>query len=361
MIGTVRTMSTQDMLVNQRRVAADLGQRLSQAGQEAATGFKADVYRDLGLRASEALTLRAGMSRNQGFIASNEMLASRLDLTALTLRQTRETAQGLLDLAISNTEMPTQTAGELQRNAQMVLDRLIGTLNSSFRGVPLFAGTDSQSLPLQRWDAANPATGLSPRDVLALSIGGGITDAADATAKVARLTGIFTSDPAILPAAERFEETFFNGTPLLTAGGTPAPRVTARIDETTVLAHGIQANDPAFTDLLRGLSMLAATDPVNIADPAAYRIWVGSAVNAISTGLSGLVEAEARLGGQQQTLDQVMRMQRERDTLFNTQVLSLEGVDPYEAATRLTSLQTQLEATYAVSSRLSRLSFLNFL
>ena len=40
MIGTVRTMSTQDAMVSQRRVAADLSQRLAQAGQEASTGFK---------------------------------------------------------------------------------------------------------------------------------------------------------------------------------------------------------------------------------------------------------------------------------------------------------------------------------
>ncbi|MFN2307540.1 MAG: flagellin, partial [Paracoccaceae bacterium] len=35
--------------------------------------------------------------------------------------------------------------------------------------------------------------------------------------------------------------------------------------------------------------------------------------------------------------------------------------DPYEAATRLNQLQTQLEATYAVTARLSKLSFLNFM
>lgn len=361
MIGTVRTMATQDMLVSQRRVAADLSQRVAQAGQEASTGVKADIYRALGLRSSEALTLRAGMARNETFIASNEMLASRLDLTALTLRQTRETAQGFLDLAVSNADMPTQTAGELQRAAQMALDRLIGNINTTFRGVPLFAGTDSADLPLQPWDDAHPVTGLAPRDVLATTIGPGIGDLADATAKASRLTEIYASAATVFPVEERFEATFFNGTPRLTAGGLPEARVTARIDETTVLPHGIQANDPAFTDLLRGLSMLAATDAATIADPEAYRLWVGTAVNAVSTGITGLIDTESRLGGQQQMVDETLRMQREREVLFNSQVLSLEGVDPYEAATRLTNLQTQLEATYTVTSRLSRLSFLNFM
>lgn len=359
MIGTVRTMSTQDALVSQRRVAADLSQRVSQAGTEAATGMKSDIYRSLGLRASEALTLRAGMERNESFISSNQMLASRLDFTSLTLRQTRESAQSFLELAVSNSEAPTQTAGELQRAAQAALDRVIDGMNATFRGVPLFAGTNSASAPLQQWDAPHPVSGLSPRDVLADTIGAGIGDAADAADKVASLTDIFGN--AYSDAPVRFEASFFNGTSRQDTDENPAPRVTARLDERTVLPHGIQANDPAFTDLLRGLSMIAATDPTAITDPEGYRVWVSSAVKAVSTGINGMIETESRLGGHQQTVDHTLKMQREREVLFNSQILSLEGVDPYEAATRLTNLQTQLEATYAVTSRLSKLSFLNFM
>ena len=361
MIGTVRTMSTLDALSSQRRVAADLNMRLSQAATEASTGLKADVFRALGLRASEALSLRAGMARNETFLASNEMLASRLDLTALTLRQTRETAQGFLDLAITNVAEKTQTAGELQHAARMALDRLTGQINTTFRGVPLFAGTDSAQPPLQRWDTPHLVTGLAPRDVLSSTIDTGINDGADAAMKAARLADIFASALTVEPVEENFERSFFNGTPQLADDGTPAPRVIARIDEATTLPHGVQANDPAFTDLLRGLAMLAATDASEIGDPEAYRVWVGEAVGALSSGISGLIEAESRLGSQQQTVDQVLSMQRDRNTLFNSQVLSLEGVDPYEAATRLNQLQTQLEATYAVTARLSRLSFLNYM
>lgn len=361
MIGTVRTMSTQDALVSQRRVAADLGQRVAQAGTEAATGLKTDIYRSLGLRASEALNLRAGMARNDSFIASNQMLASRLDFTALTLRQTRETAQDFLELAVSSSQGMTQTSGELQLAAQAALDSVTNGLNATFRGVPLFAGTDSAGLPMQRWDAPHPVTGLAPRDVLAATLGPGVTDAADATTKADRLRDIFTSADTVVPADLRFEASFYNGTPQLDAAGLPMPRVTAQLDERTELPHGIQANDPAFTDLLRGLAMIATTDPASISDPEAYRVWVGTAVSAVSAGVTGMVEVESRLGGQQQTLDQTLKMQREREVLFNSQILSLESVDPYEAATRLTNLQTQLEATYAITSRLSKLSFLNFM
>ena len=41
--------------------------------------------------------------------------------------------------------------------------------------------------------------------------------------------------------------------------------------------------------------------------------------------------------------------------------MNLEGVDQYDAATRLTQLQNQLDSSFAVTARLSRLSFLNYL
>ncbi len=362
MIGTVRTMSTQDALVTQRRVTADLNQRLSQAGQEASTGMKADIFRSIGLRASEALTLRAGMARNDTFISSNEMLASRLDVTALKLKQTRETAQSFLDLAISNVDMATQTAGELQREAKMVLDRLIGHFNTTFRGVPLFAGTDSGQLPVLGWDEDHSETSVSPRKVFEDTIGAGIGNVDDAATKATTLRDAFESAAnGGLEGEDLVSSVFFNGTPHLEADGSPGPRITARIDETTVLAHGVQANDQAFSDLLRGVSMLAATDATKISDPEAYRVWVGEAVNAVSAGIAGLIDTKSRLGGNQQMVEQTLQMQRDRADLYNSRVLALEGVDPYEAATRVSELQTQLEASYAITARLSKRQFLNFI
>ena len=54
------------------------------------------------------------------------------------------------------------------------------------------------------------------------------------------------------------------------------------------------------------------------------------------------------------------RLSAKREIL-SLHISSLETVDPYEAATRLTSAQTQLQASYAVTARLSELSFLNFM
>jgi len=356
----MRTMSTLQTSLTGRRRVAELGLALSNAGKEATTGLKADVYRSLGLQSGEAMALRARRGRVESFVASNTLLANKMVMTAHAMSTMRETAQTFLNQAVSSRDSLTQSAAYLQTAAKTAIEQLTTQLNSSFDGTSLFSGTMSDRTPLQVWDAASAATGLSPRGVVEGVIGAGITSAADATAKAAELKMIFDSADTVTPA-RNFEGTFFNGTPLQDPLGAASSRLTARIDEGVVLNYGVQANDPAFTELFRGLSMIAGTDVNTITDPAAYAAWMKEAVDTVAGGISRLTAAEQVLGSQQQSLDLTLASQETQVDIYANQVLALEGIDAFEAASRVNLLQTQMEATYAVTARLSRLTFLNYM
>jgi flagellar hook-associated protein 3 FlgL len=47
--------------------------------------------------------------------------------------------------------------------------------------------------------------------------------------------------------------------------------------------------------------------------------------------------------------------------ILSAHIGTLEGVDPYEASTRVTALTTQVETAYALTARLQQLSLLNYL
>jgi flagellar hook-associated protein 3 FlgL len=47
--------------------------------------------------------------------------------------------------------------------------------------------------------------------------------------------------------------------------------------------------------------------------------------------------------------------------IINSQIDNLEQVDPFEAATRVTTLMTQLETAYSLTARVQRLTILNYL
>ncbi len=47
--------------------------------------------------------------------------------------------------------------------------------------------------------------------------------------------------------------------------------------------------------------------------------------------------------------------------LINTHITDLEGVDTYEASTRMNTLLTQVETSYTLTARIQRFSLIDFL
>ncbi|RVV96865.1 hypothetical protein EKE94_16090 [Mesobaculum littorinae] len=334
-----------------RRQISDLGAQMERAAQEVSTGEKADLYRALGHKSAEAIELQALLQRTEGFVTGNKALAGRLGYEADVLKSARGVAEEVLALSVPNRDQPTETVRSLKSAADAALSRLVPMLNQSFAGATLFAGAATDTAPLRELDAADPATGQTPRDTLAALIDGPLRTQADVDAALQAIDGFF-NDTGAGPG--------YRGTLYLGAraedGGTGA-----RIDETTRLASGFSADAPAARDILKGLVMIAGADPAAIEDPEAYAGWMDAAVGALSRGSTALLAAETRLGSQQATLDETIETQETRSDLLKQQIGTLRNVDPFEAATRLTDLQTRLQASYQVSAMLSRMSFLSYM
>ncbi|WP_341212419.1 flagellin [uncultured Limimaricola sp.] len=353
MISMTRSLGSLQSTVARTRQIGELDRKLGEAGAEMSTSRKADVYRALGNRSAEALTLRSETKRMEGFVLSNELLSYRLDTGAQALGEIRSTISGVQDLAAQTGANGLTRGKELQAAALAAIDQLIGQANRTVQGSALFGGLDSGKLPLQPWDQANPRSGLAPSDVIAGIYGAGPTNAADAAAMADRLVAVFSTAGG---AAEGFEQTFYNGSPASETG-----RLSARIDVDETINYGVQANDTGMRETLRGLAMLAAGDISDIADPAARKLWFDEAFNALGVGGEDILAAESRMGAQHSRVNELRESQALRLDLYRSQTAALEGADPYEAATRLNQLETQLEATYAVTAKLSRLSFLNYM
>ena len=48
-------------------------------------------------------------------------------------------------------------------------------------------------------------------------------------------------------------------------------------------------------------------------------------------------------------------------TLFEKHILDMEGVDPYEASTRVADLLSHIETSYALTARIQQLSLVKYL
>jgi flagellar hook-associated protein 3 FlgL len=204
-------------------------------------------------------------------------------------------------------------------------------------------------------NTVNGGTGLSPQQAMNQVIAnlGPISDAASALAVangpdgVAELFDDSNSDPNL-----RYSVTFYNGS---TSGTT-----TARLDRGYEISYGVRADDPAIRELMQGLYMLASV-PFNSIPEDAFLAWQDEAVAHINAGFQGVIDLCAELGYKQSVVDKAIKEHEAAIVQLNNEVATLEAAAPFETALRLSQLQTQLEATFSLTARMSELSLTKFL
>lgn len=355
---TVNRLSTLQMNLSNRSFVRQTSVALEKAGKEVATGRHADVFASLGAKAASTLKLRAKEDETQAYLMSNSTLSNKLEAMLTSVESVRDRVQDVLENALANASRPSNGAAALQMQARAALESIIGMLNTSFNGDHLFAGTRSDLSPMMRWDQVNSATGLSPENVFDSIVGAGPVDAAETGSMISAIDLAFSSADTV-NTAWNYEETFFIGTEEYDGFGQLSARVTARISVGQEIGYGVQANDESFRDIIKGLAMLTTIDVSEISDEDAYEVWMGKVVDSLSSGQQGALDAASRIGFSQQVVELATQRLTDLSLVQRAQISEIESVDPYEAVTRMTNLEVQLQASYEVSARLSRLTILS--
>lgn len=349
------TVPTYLLNLQNRRMVANQQFEMQKLGKEIGSGLKADVYGDLGMRSAITIKARGMMDEAKEYKLSNELLGNRMEVMADVMGTVRETTDDFLAMAVQNATNKGVSASEMQSIAKARITDVVQAMNSVYEGQFLFSGVHSDNQTLYGLNETSPSSGMTPLQAMQSVLGGPPTSAADANAKIADVDAMF--DNTFADPTKNFEGAFYGGAPELDGGGNPLPRVEARPDATTVLDYGVQANDEGFKRIIKGMYMLASVDAMAINDQQAYETYIGKAVEYMATGSSMIGDYEAKLGTQQQLVDRVVEKNAARITVLNKKLLDMEAVDPYEAQARLTSLETQIHATYNVSARMAKLSF----
>lgn len=343
----IRTLSTYHSFRTSQRTVTRTKTELELLGKELSTGLKADVARELGIRSAQSYNLRNMMEQNNSFTLGNKLLDNKLEVFTDAIGNVRELSQEFANFSINNSTVRTGTATAMQTEAKAKLEAIITALNSNYNGDFLFSGIDSEVRAVEF-----PNDG--PLAQVEALMGPAITDLADAQAKVQIMDDIFDNNYAADPSLN-FDELFYNGAP---ADGA---RLKAKIDNNNSIEYGVQANDTQFKNVLQGLYMLSAVDPYEITDPAAYKEYVGTAVDRITNGIEQIIEGEAVIGAKHAAIANAIILGEDKNTILNNRIAALEFVDFYEAQTRMQALETQMQATFSTTAKLSRLTILDYL
>lgn len=344
-------ISTQGIANSTRLSMIRSQNELATASKELSSGRFADVGLALGARTGQTVALRQELARISTIIDTNGLVAARLDTSQAALANVQSTAEDFLGVLIAMRENP-QAAEVIAPQAELNLKTLVGTLNANLNGQYLFAGIDTEVAPMADYLGPPPSAGKTAVDAAFLGyFGFGQGDPGVATITPAQMQVFVDNHLAPLFADPQWGATWSSASD---------ENLSSRVSTNEVIATSANANEQPFRDLAMAYVMLSDLGPGTL-EPNAYRTLLERATGLVGGAMQDLTTVQARLGvAQSRVSDASDRMAVQRDILTR-QITDLENVDPFEAATRVNALMSQVEVSYNLTARIREMSLLRYL
>lgn len=326
---------------------------------EISSGQKANPTSSLGSSASLLYQLHAQSDQQAELQTSITTASSRLDTVQTALGGIASVAQTLSTAALSTSSPGSTTDATLSvlaGQAQGAIGEVIGQLNTTFAGSAIFAG-DSAVPPMQSPNAAGgPLVTMQATLSAAVTANGGSLTQSNVSALVNGPNGI----------ASVFNDT--NGNPAMRYTGafyaaTDDGKATKVLTgNSQAVQYNANADQPAFRDILQGLSMLSLLNaPSSQMDDTAKSELLNQAMSVLGRGQDELTAMQGTLGAVQSQMQDAITQQQSAASATQQQILKYEQADTYGDSTKLTMLQTQIQASYELTAQISQLSLVHYM
>ncbi len=316
---------------------------------QSASGKVSSSYGGLGTAAHVSLNLRPQMSQMTTWQQNISLANTTLDTTQSVLKQLSSIVSTFSSAALGTDMETADGARALATQASQALDQVVTLLNTTSNGDYTFGGADSSTAPVSTTEIATFASSAAT-EVAGLSSG-----TAPATA-VSDLLSAGTS------AAFTYDS---SGT---YPAGVTTPIATGRSVNTAFVAgvnscakqSGTSTTGSYVRDIITALAGLAGLSNTT-ADQATLQGF-GTGISKILQGAtSALATEQAGFGEIQTELTTRSTEITDAQTSLTKQVSSVEDVDMTATATALSTVQTQLQASYKLISNITSLSLTTYL
>lgn len=323
---------------------------LQKAQKEVVTGKAADTGLVLGSRTGQAVSLTRDVQRLNGIIDSNGLVSARLDATQKALGQISKLAESFRT-ALTAGLSGTASSELITTDATATIEALTGILNSSLNGEYLFAGINTDVRPINDY-AASGAANKAAFDAAFLAEFGFPQDDPQATNIPAADMQAFLDN--------QVDPLFMSGAWNADWSSATDDRIVSRIALHETAETSVSANNEGVRKL-----MMAATSVYELLqaplNSSARETVIQKAMSLVSEAISNLTTTQGQVGLVQSRVTAASERLSIQVDLFTLNVNDMEGVDPYEASTRISSLLTQIETAYSLTARIQQLSLLRFL
>lgn len=320
--------------------------------EETVTGRHADVGAVLGAKTARTLNLHRDLQRMESLKSTNALTTQRLAASQEALGQISEAGNSAMKVLIALSGMTSGDQLTLARdNIGDALSSLTAAANLSFSGEYLFAGINSDVMPLKDYLATPPVS--AGRQAF--------QDALDAF----MLAEGYTSADQITPdKMETFIaglETSFMGADWNTNWSSASnENMQSRISTSETVQSSTNANTAGIRKMALGLVIGYELLTLGVSDQT-RKVVTDSAIDYMGQAISGVDAERSKLGISQARVKQANTSLDAQITILSTSIKDMESIDTYEAATRVTTLKSQLSLAYTLTSQIQNLSLLNYL
>lgn len=306
----VATFATHQLsLAQQMRTQADW----ELANIQASSGQQSRDYAGIAVDSRRLINLET-------LIATTDSYNANIDITEHRLQGMETNVSALFDIAstfrtqlIEALNANNAEVAAINQNAGVMLDEAVGLLNLKQDDRYLFAGsaTDTAPVELAAFDPDDAA--YDPNDPSLANM------------------GYYAGNDSVL---------------------------SVRIDENVVLDYGVTAEESGFEKLLRALH-LAKT--ASTAPGAVDKARLEAALDLANQAIEDVPNIQTRIGTTRARLEDTKSAHVETQLFAEQEIGEIENVDVVQTMTRISQLQLQLEASYMVTAQMAGVTLMNFL
>lgn len=346
----VSNMSLQNAM---RITVASAQKEMLKVQEESVTGRHADVGAELGAKTARTLNLHRDLQRMESLKSTNALTTQRLAASQAALGQMSTAANDAMGVLIALSGITSADQLQLaQKNIGEALSTFTAAANTSFSGEYLFAGINSDVTPFNDYNQTSPVSDAKTAfDTAFLThFGFDQTDAA-----------VSTIDPADMQSFIDALETDFMGLNWENNwSNASSENMSSRISASETVQSSTNTNVDGMRHMALGLVIGKELLALNISE-ASRKVVSDAAIDYMGRAVSGIDGERSKLGISESRVTQANTSLDAQITILSTSIKDMEGIDTYEAATRVTTLESQLSLAYTLTSRIQNLSLLNYL
>jgi len=293
--------------VSEQMIAASLrsqGVMVQQQLQEAA-GVTSTTFGGLGATSQQVVNLQISVQRSQAYIAAADATDNKVQVMYSTINSITNLLTQFRSTLTAASNSAAVAPDSVTASAQQALQSMQSLLNTQYAGSYIFSGARTATAPV---NISNPPYA-----------------------------------PASSPSSP--DTSYYQGDDQIAS---------VRVSDTQTVSYGINADNPAFEQAMRAFNLVASNSPLSSDTLTEALDLTVSALNDITT-------VQTNLGSASAALQAASASQSDYQSFAQSLEGNLTGVDVASVTAKLSTYQTQLQASYAAIAKIQSLSLASYL